>query len=496
MKKSTLKKHHKWFGLLLCFFMLMFCWSGIVLNHRKALSAISISRTWLPGRYHFSAWNGGLLRGTLRCTAPYAAHPVLVYGAAGIWRTDSVASAFHDFNGGLPLGADLRNIRGLVQTTDGSLFALSPFALYRHNGTTWSEVPLPLHKDELLSDIMARGDSLIVIGRSHLYLSTSPHIGFRRLQLKAPCGHKPRISLFRTFWMLHSGAIFGLPGKLLVDAAAVVLILLCLTGVAYWWLPKHIRRMRNKGKPTKPGYRLLKHSLLCHDRLGRYTFLLLFFIAITGWCLRPPLLIPLAANTTPPLPATTLDSPNPWNDKLRMLRYDAYMGDWLLYTSDGFYALSSLLARPVKIDPAPPAGVMGLNAWQKDEQGNWLVGSFSGMYVWDRRQGHIRDYFTGEPPKARQGPPVGKVVVSGYSADFSGKPGVVEYYKGTDALAQPEALSTLPMSLWSVALEVHTGRMFMGQAATLLYIFLVGGGCLWCLRTGYSARKKKNKPTA
>ena len=32
MKRITWRKHHKWFGLLFCFFMLMFCWSGIVLN--------------------------------------------------------------------------------------------------------------------------------------------------------------------------------------------------------------------------------------------------------------------------------------------------------------------------------------------------------------------------------------------------------------------------------------------------------------------------------
>ena len=68
MKRITWRKHHKWFGLLFCFFMLMFCWSGIVLNHREAVADINVSRKWLPAGYRFEAWNGGLLRGTLHYT--------------------------------------------------------------------------------------------------------------------------------------------------------------------------------------------------------------------------------------------------------------------------------------------------------------------------------------------------------------------------------------------------------------------------------------------
>jgi hypothetical protein len=143
----------------------------------------------------------------------------------------------------------------------------------------------------------------------------------------------------------------------------------------------------------------------------------------------------------------------------------------------------------VKVEEAPPVSVMGLNVWQKDKQGNWLAGSFSGLFVWDRQQGWVTDYFTGEEAEDTAGPPFGKFAVSGYSADFKGKECVVEYYEGTDALVQPGELSTQPMSLWNFALEVHSGRVFIGSVATYVFVFLVGGGCVWCLWTGYRVRK-------
>ena len=226
MKRITWRKHHKWFGLLFCFFMLMFCWSGIVLNHREAVADINVSRKWLPAGYRFEAWNGGLLRGTLRYTDKDSVAHILAYGAAGVWRTDTAASAFADFNEGLSQGADYRSMKGIVQTPDGTLYAAGQFGLYRHDGTAWIEIPLPLDEGERLSDITVRGDTLVVAGRSYLYLSTSSHAGFRKIQVKVPDGYEPKVTLFRTVWMLHSGELFGTAGKLVVDAVAVVLVLL------------------------------------------------------------------------------------------------------------------------------------------------------------------------------------------------------------------------------------------------------------------------------
>jgi len=53
-----------------------------------------------------------------------------------------------------------------------------------------------------------------------------------------------------------------------------------------------------------------------------FTIVLTLFTAITGWALRPPVMIPLTMNNTHPLPGTVLASDNAWYDCLRMIRYD------------------------------------------------------------------------------------------------------------------------------------------------------------------------------
>lgn len=495
MKRITWKKHHKWFGLILCFFMLMFGLSGIVLNHRKAVADLQVSRTWLPSDYLFRSWNRGLLRGTLPYIAEDSSRAVLIYGNSGIWRTDPGQNGFSDFNAGLPEGADYRNIKAMSRTADGTLWAAGQFGLYRcpTDRSPWLPCRLPMEDEEKLSDMTLKGDTLVVVGRSALYVSLPPYRDFQTLRLVAPSDYDGKVTWFRLVWLLHSGELFGLGGRLVVDAVAVVFLWLCLSGLLYWLLPKHIRRQKRAGRTPRIALRLLKISFNGHGKFGYYTFALLLLVAFTGWCLRPPLLIALVQGRVPVLPYTTLDDHNPWQDKLRMLRYDEACGDWLLSTSEGLYSLDGLTAVPKPVRNTPPVSVMGLNVWQKDDAGRWLMGSFSGMYVWDRKQNQATDYFTGEAVPESAGPPFGKYAVSGYSDDFACPSFTVEYNQGTDRLKMPSGLAGLPMPLWNVAQEIHTGRIYtcLGMVGTLLFIFFAGGMALWCLWTGYVLYRRK-----
>ena len=539
MKKGTWRKQHKWLGIGMSFFMLMFCLSGVLLNHRSLIKDVNVSRSYLPSRYEFQKWNGGLLRGTIDLDSPSrldssvavdSSHCILLYGNGGIWLTDSKASFFRDFNQGLPKGADDRQIRNIVKvrntqkaatsedsatsetSDDGILFAVSPFGLYRYGEhEAWHEVKLPLGEDEKLTDVASHGDTLVVLSRSFAYVSLPPYSAFKRVQLPTPKDYNGKVTAFRTVWLLHSGELFGMAGKLVVDAIAIVLVLLCITGFVFWLRPK---------RKT-----LLKTSLQLHDKIGRYTILLTLLIALTGWCLRPPVMIALVLSKIPALPGTTLKSENPWNDKLRMIRYDETAHDWLLSTSEGFYSLNlgktknlgkamssgkaSILgtasyvgsASVKKITSAPPVSVMGLNVLQKDAKGRWLCGSFSGLFVWDRRHGISIDYFTGKPAPKKAGAPFGNKAIAGMSQDFSvssskshkRSPVIAEYYEGTLSIAQPASMNQLPMSLWNVALEVHSGRIFIGSIATYVFIFVMGILAIWCLWSGYRIRLAKKK---
>lgn len=495
MKRTAWKKQHKWLGIVFCFFMLMFCLSGIVLNHRAAVSGVNVSRKWLPARYRYSEWNGGLMRGTTPYVETDSSISILVYGTGGIWQTDSTASFFADFNKGMPVGADYRQIRNVVQTVDRELFAVAIFSLYRYGGkdSGWQWVSLPKEDDEMLTDAVCRNDTLIVAGRSHLYLSLAPYTSFEKIRLREPDGYRGEVSLFRTVWMLHSGELFGTAGRLFVDAIALVLVVLCVTGLIYWLSNGYMRRKRSKGEKTPTALRITRISYLWHDKIGRATIVLTLFISVTGWCLRPPVMIVMALNRIPVIPGTVLDSPNPWHDKLRMIRYDDSCGDWLLSTSDGFYSLENLRDIPVRINHAPPVSVMGLNVFENGNSGEWLCGSFSGMFIWDRAGQTVADYFTREPAAGSSGPPFGKQPISGYSRDFAGREFTVDYYRGTDAIIQPAEFEMLPMSLWNLALEVHSGRIYMGVAATYIFVFFAGIGAVWCLWSGWKLRRKGDK---
>ena len=464
MKRRTWQKHHRWLGLVVAFFLLMFCLSGIVLNHPMLFSGVNVSRSLLPGSYAYRQWNQGLLRGTLRWQGR-----VLVYGSSGVWQTDGRATAFGDMNRGLPPGADARNMRGLAQTPDHRLYAAGQYQLFvydRRQG--WTAVDLPKAADERLTDITVARGLLVVTSRSHVYTAAAPYRHFRELTLPAAAGDDGKVSLFRTVWMLHSGELFGLPGRLVVDAIGLTLVFLTLTGVLYWLSPRLGRRLRLRPKAM--------HKVFSwHNGVGRTTIALTLFIVVSGWMLRPPGLIAIVTGRVPPVPMSAMDSPNPWRDALRALRYDAAKGDWLLYTSKGFFSMKTLRAMPVAEPAQPRVSVMGLGGLVQEPDGRWLVGSFDGMYAW-RRGGSIV--------------PMATNAVSGLSLDFDRGLVVADYEHGSDFAEMPQWMARLPMSLKSVCLEIHTGRIYtwMGSSGILL-IFLAGMAIFWCLWSGWKLRR-------
>ena len=70
---------------------------------------------------------------------------------------------------------------------------------------------------------------------------------------------------------------------------------------------------------------------------------------------------------------------------------------------------------------------------------------------------------------------------------------VVEYDKGTSLLQQPSWMNRLPMSLWNVAVEAHSGRLFIGNIATYVFVLVMGMAAVWSLITGLKIRRKPNK---
>ena len=582
----TWKKYHRWFGLVLSVFMLVFCVSGIILNHREAFSGCEVSRKWLPASYHIKNFNNGVVKGTVVKNS--AAHSlssencdsVLAYGCAGVFLTDSRLSTWQDFNAGLPESIDERNVRHVVKAKDGSLWCAALRDVYRYdeNSHRWKKVELPGNEERIMDVALGKNSiQVVALTRSRIFeitpiasnidVSESPSslassakggvsekspdifekksggfsekvgtfLGKYRVEAKiipAPKNYEPKTTLFKLVWHLHSGEFFGLPGKLVVDAIALVLIVLSITGILLFILPYGIRR----AKKVKSEERRVKNSLAAkarmkrlgkqfawnvkwHNKIGYVTIVLTLWIAITGMCLRPPLMVPLVLSK---LPQAVGEDGNVWQDKLRAIRWDATQGDWLVSTSEGFLRVDEDFSQAPKMlpdDECPKLSPMGVTVWESDGKGGWIVGSFRGIYRWNpvnHSLNQILDYFTGKPSVETSMIPISDNLVCGYSEDFlGGKPLVFDFAKGVeDAKGQAvdlcndeaktskneESMSdliceTAPMSLWNVALELHVGRCyspFLGPLSNL-FVFLSGLLITLVLLSGYIISHRRRK---
>lgn len=541
----TWKKYHRWLGLVLSVFMLVFCVSGIILNHREAFSGCEVSRKWLPASYHIKNFNNGVVKGTV--VKKSAAHSlssencdsVLAYGCAGVFLTDSRLSTWQDFNAGLPESIDERNVRHVVKAKDGSLWCAALRDVYRYdeNSHRWKKVELPGNEKRIMDVALAK-DSMTVVAltRSRLFTivpfvqygeivkigkSSSETYRVESKIIPAPKKYEPKTTLFKLVWHLHSGEFFGLPGKLVVDAIALVLIVLSITGILLFILPYGIRRAKKlaaKARMKRLG-KLFAWNMKWHNKIGYVTIVLTLWIAITGMCLRPPLMVPLVLSK---LPQAVGEDGNVWQDKLRAIRWDAVQGDWLVSTSEGFLRVDEDFSQAPKMlpdDECPKLSPMGVTVWESDGKGGWIVGSFRGIYRWNpvnHSLNQILDYFTGKPSEETSMIPISDNLVCGYSEDFlGGKPLVFDFAKGVeDAKGQAVALcndepktsrneesmsdlicETAPMSLWNVALELHVGRCyspFLGPLSDL-FVFLSGLLITLVLLSGYIISHRRRK---
>lgn len=541
----TWKKYHRWLGLVLSVFMLVFCVSGIILNHREVFSGCEVSRKWLPASYYIKNFNNGVVKGTV--VKKSAAHSlssencdsVLAYGCAGVFLTDSRLSTWQDFNAGLPESIDERNVRHVVKAKDGSLWCAALRDVYRYdeNSHRWKKVELPGNEERIMDVALAK-DSMTVVAltRSRVFTivpfvqygeivkigkSSSETYRVESKIIPAPKKYEPKTTLFKLVWHLHSGEFFGLPGKLVVDAIALVLIVLSITGILLFILPYGIRRAKKlaaKARMKRLG-KQFAWNMKWHNKIGYVTIVLTLWIAITGMCLRPPLMVPLVLSK---LPQAVGEDGNVWQDKLRAIRWDAVQGDWLVSTSEGFLRVDEDFSQAPKMlpdDECPKLSPMGVTVWESDGKGGWIVGSFRGIYRWNpvnHSLNQILDYFTGKPSEETSMIPISDNLVCGYSEDFlGGKPLVFDFAKGVeDAKGQAVALcndepkksrneesmsdlicETAPMSLWNVALELHVGRCyspFLGPLSDL-FVFLSGLLITLVFLSGYIISHRRRK---
>lgn len=491
-----LRKYHKWVSIVFTVFILLFAFSGIILNHRALFSGIDINRNLLPKAYSYSNWNDASVKATLKISAD----SILLYGNVGAWLTDSTFSQFSDFNTGFPKGIENRKIAIIYQSHDHKRLAGTYFGLYRFDGKSWQKTTIPVN-EKRITDIGSAGDTLLVLTRSHL-LKTSDLEHFKIVTLPPPDNYDNKIGLFKTLWVIHSGEIYGFTGKILVDLIGLIMAFLTISGFIYF-----VNRLRiKKGKKVKHlKIRITainKFLLKWHNKIGWITLIFLLITTATGMFLRPPLLIPIVNTSVEKIPYSELDTDNPWFDKLRRMSYDAEANRYIIATSEGFFYSDDHFQSSLKsFRIQPPVSIMGVTVFRKISLDTYLVGSFEGLYLWNIKTGMVFDYilqknFSG---KFDSGKPFGQYLVSGFSDDYKKSQVYFDYNSGAHCLKKgefvpmPSSIQNQPISLWNTALEFHTGRIFQSLMNDfyILIVPLTGLALLFILFSGFIVWYKK-----
>lgn len=486
------RRVHRLFGLILIVITFLASVSGIILNHRSVFSSFDLPRSLLSADYSYRDGRQAALRGSVRDSNG----GLLLFGDAGVWQSKNGEIVV--YNQGFPSGADNRKVYDVALFKD-QLVAATHFGLFTRRGDGAPWVRLDVMGSDRYVDVFFKDDSLVVLSRDAAFITVDLK-SFTQLVLPPPQGYEKKTSLFRFLWNLHSGEIMGGGGKLVVDFFALVLIVLSLTGVLRFYLP---RKLKNRAKSH--GILLLfRRNRKLHSQLGIYCTAFLLVIIITGMFLRPPLLISIIGVDVAVIPGTHLDTPNPWHDKLRKGLWDQRAQSLVFATRDGLYSLKDQqMSRYVS---QPPVSVMGCTVLRDLGESEYLVGSFAGLFLWQSIEGEVRNAITGKRYKQQPfGRPIGADMITGmvedqghYYIDY--RRGIVPWSGEPERIILPPSFSNnARMSLWNFALEVHTGRIFESLVnvfyifyvplSGLLFLVVLGTGCWWYVRPKFLRKK-------
>jgi hypothetical protein len=496
------RKYHKWLGVIFALIILSYVFSGIILNHRDTLSGIDISRKLLPGDYRYNNWNNAAVKSALKISPD----SILLYGNIGVWLTDSTYSRFSDFNPGFRKGVDNRKIYQIIKSTGNGIIAGTFSGLYSYNEDEkkWVPVTLPV-KDRRVVDIIQKQDTILLLTRSYLIKSADLR-NFSISQLPSPENYDNKADLFKTIWTIHSGEIYGLAGKLIVDFAALVFAFLTITGIIVF-INKIILK-KNSAEAEKK-VRLKgsnRWNIKWHNKLGWITLILLVLNTFTGMFLRPPLLAFIGNSRVAKIPHTELATENPWFDQLRRIYYDDDRDRFIIATSEGFYYSDDDFKSDLrKFRYQPPASIMGVNVLEKQGEDTFLVGSFEGLFAWNSQTGSVFDYIKKEEyaGTSLRGKPIGDFLISGFISDYRGQEIFFDYDRGAVSLSDSgnftsmpaQTIGSSPISLWNVALEIHTGRIYQFLIGDfyVLIVPLTGLTVLFILISGFIVWLKLRK---
>jgi hypothetical protein len=216
----------------------------------------------------------------------------------------------------------------------------------------------------------------------------------------------------------------------------------------------------------------------------------MLIIGGTGLFMRPPLLAFILGDF-PALFYPGKLSENPLEEKIHNALYDEITDKIILETSDGFYKISSNFSEKLeKIVFEVPVFVMGATVFELTKSGDFLVGSFSGLFLKKRNSGEVFDFLTGKKAEKVSSVRPGKTMITGFFESSKGEKFIFSHDKGLISLEEttlnsfkmPKKIQkNYKISLWNYLFEIHNARFFREWVGGFYILIIPLGSMLFLL---------------
>ncbi len=504
-KKQLASKLHKVLSLIFIPIFLFIALSGMGLNHPDIIKNISLSISSLPENYHFKQWNRGVIQTLVKDEKGG------IYAAGKNGLGYFFDGSYQQIDNPLAINTWQNFIYSLYyDKASKQLFIGSRDGLYRYQVVTQQWHYYSQTSEQRIVSIVKnkQSNTIIAIANHHIFTvetAVSSKVANKVKERAITLAKSSQtIPLFRFIFALHSGELLGMVGILLMDLVALSLIYFCLSGLYYWLFPKAVGKNLLSKKQQIKGGRVFRWLAKHHNSWGLVLAPLLIISAATATVMRPPGLLLIVSGNSP---IDVYSSHATENIPYKITKAAFIENKLVLLTDDGVFSGdfsgNSNTAKFEQINFSVPVHGMGATIFQQQSDGNILVGSFSGLFVWQEKHDSYRAVTLPEDTK-------GILPVAAYQSE-SGLV-VFDFFKGK-LFDQSSVFSAMPnsinsdakMALWNFFFELHNLRIFqdyigpfyllllLAVALSLLTITITG--ILQYLRKGKRQKGKNRKET-
>lgn len=487
------KSIHKWTSIIISIFIVWMGISGILLNHPELISKISVPKSMIPSNYYFENWNRSSISDYKYFQTNKNLH--IIGGYEGIFI--STDGGIH-FNRLITKGllnsqyyCKTKSVYLLEDSIPKGILAGTFGGLYYYNFEKryWQKIKLESEFEKVVK-ILDYKDSIAIFSSSNMYLIDKQlQINPKKVRLLRN-ERNNKLTLIELFFQLHTGEIWGISGKIIFDIAGLAIVFLSVSGLIIWILPKTTKikiKLSEKIKEIK--WYLYKVFYDYHLKIGIYVSIILLIIGITGFFMRPPAIALILDYEIDVDRIPFLKIKNPWHDRIRNAMYDKINDVIIIDAKNGFWISNNGQNRyfTKKLSPVP-IFAMGATVMEMDDNGDYIIGSFSGLFRVSTYNNRVKDALSGQVPMNISLIRPGSNLITSYFKMPNGEKFITTHFDGLRAINNisyysnyfippTELINNFRMPLWNYLFELHNGRIFQFLIGDL-YILIIPFGAI------------------